>query len=97
MISESATFSLDPSVSAFLQIREALKMSRKQFGQQLGVNEDTVGKWERSKVNILLSVSQIKQLDLYLQQLGITWQDLPDHLGDPNVLPPKDNRRTKKK
>jgi transcriptional regulator with XRE-family HTH domain len=94
MISENEQFSLNASVSAFLQIREALGMSRKKFAQELGINEDTVGKWERSKSNVQLTISQIKRLDVHLAKLGLTWQDLPDHVGDPAVPPPKDTRRT---
>lgn len=92
MISEKVSFSLDSSVSALLQIREALAMSRNEFGNQLGVDYDTINKWERSKVNIRLSIPQIKRLDKFIKQLGLTWEDLPDHLGDPNISPPEVKR-----
>lgn len=95
MISEKSSFSLSPSVSAFKQIREGLSLSRKEFAEILGVNSDTVGLWETSKSIPALDIAQVKQLDKLLQKLGLNWQDLPDHIGDPNIPPPK-RRRAKK-
>lgn len=95
MISENLTFSLVPHVSALLQIREGLGMTRKEIADELGIDSDTVGKWERSKSNVQLTIAQIKSFDALLKRLNLNWHDLPNHLGDPNVPPPKDTRRTK--
>ncbi|UYD38988.1 helix-turn-helix domain-containing protein [Tolypothrix sp. PCC 7601] len=96
MISENEGFSLDSTVSAFLQIRKALGLSRSQFGLELGIDADTIGKWENSKVNVALTIAQIKRLDIYLKELGLSWQDLPDHVGNPAIAPPAYKRIRKK-
>lgn len=95
MISESGSFSLDASVSALLQIRQALGLSRKQFGQHIGMNEDTIGKWERGLSTPTLTISQIKRFNQCLTQLNLTWEELPDHIGDPKTRP-EGFKRTRK-
>lgn len=85
MISENRGFSLRSDLSVFIQIREALGLSRREFGDVIGVDQDTIGAWERGKTSPWLAIWQIKMLDIMLKDLGLTWQDLPDNIGPPDV------------
>ena len=96
MISENCRFSLRSDVSVFLQIREALGLSRREFGDVIGVDQDTVSAWERGKTSPWLAIWQIKMLDRMLADLGLTWQDLPDNVGPPEV-PEKQYKRTRQR
>lgn len=95
MLNDSDKFEIKSNSSAFLQIREFLKMSRRQFGEYIGANEDTIGNWERGTTTPWLSIPQIKRLNKLLLQAGVTWDDLPDNVGDPSK-PPKQYKRTRK-
>lgn len=95
MISENRGFSLRPDLSVFLQIREGLGLSRREFGDVIGVDQDTVSAWERGKTNPWLAIWQIKMLDRMLEDLGLTWQDLPDNIGPPEVQ--KQYKRTRQR
>lgn len=91
MIGDRGRFSLDGSKSAFLQIRLRLKLSRRQFGRIVHVDEDTVGAWERGKYAPRLSIAQIKAFTKLLTSLGLTWDDIPDNVGPP--LPPVEENK----
>lgn len=97
MISEKRRFSLTSNESAFLQIRLALGLSRREFGDIIGVDQDTVSMWERGKRSPWLSIWQIKALDRVLADLGLTWQDMPDNVGDPTVAASEPKRTRKRK
>ena len=94
MIGDQGRFLLDSDKSAFLQNRLRLKLSRRQFGSIVFVDEDTVGAWERGKYAPRLSIAQIKAFTKLLTSLGLTWDDIPDNVGPP-VLPPEENKDTK--
>lgn len=96
MISENQRFSLRPDLSVFLQIREGLGLTRREFGDVIGVDQDTVSAWERGKASPWLAIWQIKMLDRMLEDLGLTWRDLPDNVGPPNV-PEKQYKRTRQR
>ena len=97
MISEKRGFSLDNNESAFLQVRLALGLSRREFGAVLGVDQDTVSTWERGKRAPLLNIWQIKVMDKMLTDLGLSWQDIPDHVGTPGTTPPEPKRNRQRK
>lgn len=93
MIGDRGRFSLNVNQSAFLQIRLRLRLSRRQFGRIVSVDEDTVGAWERGKYAPRLSIAQIKAFTKLLTSLGLTWDDIPDDVGPPPP-PPEENKDT---
>lgn len=91
MIGDRGRFWLTSDKSAFLQIRLKLRLSRRKFGDIVGVNEDTVGAWENGKYAPRLSIAQIKAFTKLLTSLGLTWDDIPDNVGPP--ITPLDEKK----
>lgn len=66
-----------------IQIREALSYERSQFAELLGVDYDTIWRWETGRRKMSLSLNQIKILDDCLSNLGLRFSNLPDDVGPP--------------
>lgn len=95
MIGENENISLNPSVSVFLQIREGLGLSRREFGELLGVSGKTIWNWEKRQAHHALSIPQVKQINRCLQRLGLTWEDFPDDAGLPDVYLKQSKQKAK--
>ncbi|NET39401.1 MAG: helix-turn-helix domain-containing protein [Cyanothece sp. SIO1E1] len=62
-------------------IRSALGYSQPQFAELLGVRPIQVSRWERGVASPMLSIPQVKALQMELKKLGLDVLDLPDDLG----------------
>ncbi|MDZ7970499.1 MAG: helix-turn-helix transcriptional regulator [Nostoc sp. DedSLP03] len=76
-------FRLNPAVSPLIQLRKRLKYNRAEFAKRLGVDYDTVWRWETGRRMPHLTWEQIQKLDEIFASAGIRFKDFPSYLGPP--------------
>jgi DNA-binding XRE family transcriptional regulator len=70
---------INPNLPALKQVREKLEMTQEEFGQALGISNNTISRYERGvHKNITFTITQVKRLQDLLEQAGMTIKDLPD-------------------
>ena len=67
-----------PKFMTIKEVRKRLKMSQTTFAEKLSVTRGAVSRWERGEFEMNLNLSQIKVLNRLLQQIGLSFEDLPD-------------------
>jgi len=61
----------------FILIRESLGLSQRAFADKIGVEAQTVSRWERNKIETpCLTLDQFQNFNNLLQKLGIGMYDL---------------------
>ena len=69
----------NPDVPTLKQVREKLGMTQEDFGQALGISNNTISRYERGvHKNITFTLAQMKRLQDILEQAGMTLKDLLD-------------------
>lgn len=76
-------FRLNPAVSPLIQLRERLNYSRTELADKLGVDYDTVWRWETGRRIPNLTWNQAQKLDEVFASAGIRFTDFPPYLGPP--------------
>ncbi|HEY9794409.1 MAG TPA: helix-turn-helix transcriptional regulator [Leptolyngbyaceae cyanobacterium] len=70
----------NPNVPTLKQVRERLGMTQKQFGDELGVSDETISRHERGVQQMKFTFSQMKRLHRLLKDAGMSLEDLPDDI-----------------
>jgi transcriptional regulator with XRE-family HTH domain len=77
------SFEFRSDVAPLRQIREALGLSRRKFGDLFDVTEETVRRWETGVNSINWDWQQVKTFIRIAISLGIDLESLPDVLTKP--------------
>lgn len=74
-------FQFGTDVAPLQQIREALGLSRRKFGDLFDVTDETIRRWETGMNPIRWNWQQVKTFVEIATNLGIDLDSLPDNLG----------------
>jgi transcriptional regulator with XRE-family HTH domain len=77
-VRKSTKLKLNSQENVLKQLRKALGYTQREFAFALNTTHRTLVRYELGQRDPVLSLSQIKKLQLLLFKLGLDFQDLPD-------------------
>jgi transcriptional regulator with XRE-family HTH domain len=80
---ESINFKWEDDKPALKQVRTALGLTQRQFGDLLRVEASTISRWEKGERVPMFTLEQFKALNEAIKPLGLTVLDLPNDLSAP--------------